>query len=66
MKCIRCHLRGTVRVHQIDTGTMRGPQPGPRTADVYACEPHAAEIARLPWAWPWLSRQSPPQSKLRP
>lgn len=55
MKCIRCDEPGTVRVYQVDVGSMTGDRPGPRTSDVLACDVHAAEIAREPGAPPWLA-----------
>ncbi|OEU90477.1 hypothetical protein DB35_04555 [Streptomyces abyssalis] len=58
MKCIRCEARGVVLVHQVDAGNMQGINPGPRTGDVYACRPHAREIAALPGSWPWLAAET--------
>jgi hypothetical protein len=57
VKCIRCPLTGTVLVHQVDAGNMQGDNPGPRTGNVYACVPHAADIGSEPGAWPWLTQQ---------
>jgi hypothetical protein len=60
VKCVRgnCEDKGTVLVHQIDTGTMQGTPPGPRTGDLYACHAHTRDIAREPGAWPWLNAQA--------
>ncbi|GGO45807.1 hypothetical protein GCM10012287_14600 [Streptomyces daqingensis] len=58
MKCIRCDARGVVLVHQVDAGNMQGPNAGPRTGNVYACRPHAREIAALPGSWPWLASEA--------
>lgn len=58
--CFRgpCTKDATVLVHQVDTGRGDGPDAGPRTADIFACEGHAAEISRESWAWPWLASET--------
>jgi hypothetical protein len=57
VECIRCPEPGTVLVHQVDAGSMEGDTPGPRTADILACDVHAEEIGSEPGAWPWLAQQ---------
>jgi hypothetical protein len=55
VKCVRCPAPGVVLVHRVDAGRADGPDAGPRTGDVYACNRHAEEIGREPGAWPWLA-----------
>ncbi len=50
-RCVRCLMRGTVVVFETSGGSYTGPDggppgSGPLTGRMYACRPHAEEIAR--------------------